>query len=322
MEDLFGSDSESVGDKSEAVEKQSKQLCTIDCPQYPHIPRDGKVRVSLLSGRSSELFLTLDHLLQMYFTRLATVFGMQQTPFHASSYTGADQEPVVKVDEFGQTKVRPAPVHMIRWRYTRNNKGDRIRQSNAKLVRWSDGALCLYVGDERFTVTESDLRVPYHLCTKSEGGLQSQGEISSRLMFQPTSKAAATRGAQKAAAADTLVVLTADAQMDYKARAEAREESERLNQGTTTSKKRRGGSVTRLDADFLEEGTDLGATKAHFRSKSALVREGSSSKRLMEIKAGRKKKKLRDDEEEDEGSDDSFIASEGEVSEESFTDEE
>lgn len=247
---------------------------------------------------------------------------MQQTPFHPNSYTGADQEPVVKIDEFGQSKVRPAPVHMIRWRYTRNNKGERVRQSNTKLVRWSDGTLCLYVGEERFTVTESDLRVPYHLVTKSADALQSQAEISSRLMFQPTSKAAASRGAQKATAADTLVVLTADAQMDYKARADAQEESDRLNQTTTPSKKRRGGSATRLDADFLEEGTDLGATKAHFRSRAALAREGASSKRLMEIKAGRKKRKLAEAEEDDESADDSFIASEGEVSEEDFSDEE
>lgn len=278
-----------------------------------------ELRISGFLLKSS--ILTLVRYLKMYFSRLATIFGMQQTPFHPSTYTGEDQAPMVKIDEFGHKKTRQAPEHIVRWRYARNNKGERIRQSNAKVVRWSDGTLCLYVGEECFTMTESSLRVPYRLCTKSETALQSQGEITSRLMFQPTSKAAASRGAQHSAAnIDQPIVLTHKVQAELRARVEAQEESNRLS--TQGTKKRRGGpSATRLDADFLEEGTDLGATKAAYKRGVAFSRERDSSKRLMDIKSGAKRRKVRE-EDSDEESDDSFVASDGEISDPSISDEE
>lgn len=259
----------------------------------------------------------------MYFSRIATVFGVQPAPFHVSSYTGADQEPSVKVDDFGQAKVRAAPIHVIRWRYSRNNKGQQVKQSNTKLVRWSDGTMCLYVGEERFVVSENALPVPYRLATASEDILQTQGELTSRMMFQPTSKAAAKRGAIRAGpVSDEPVVITSQAQAELKKRMEAEDEVSRMNQ--QAARKRRGGPggsfSGSLDADFLEEGTDIGATKAHFKNQAALAREKAHSKRLTEIKEGRKKKKLQEHEEESE--DDSFIASEGEPSEEDFSDEE
>ena len=254
---------------------------------------------------------------KMFFARLSTIFGVQQTPFHPNSYTGEDQEPIVKVDEFGQTKVRAAPTSVMRWRFTRNNKGEKIRQSNTKLVRWSDGTLCLYVGEERFAVTESELRVPYVLCTKSSQALHSDGVIGARMMFQPTSKAATQRGARRTTSGlDAPVVITPQVAVELKARADAQEEANRLNQ--QNARKRKGGpsgSASRLDADFLEEGTDLGATKAHFRSKAALARESVSSQRLMDIKAGRaaKRRKIHEEDDEEDGeSDNSFIAPEDE----------
>lgn len=252
----------------------------------------------------------------MYFSRLSTIFGVQQSPFHPNTYAGEDQKPVIKVDEFGQKKLRQAPAHIIRWRHTRNNKGEKVRQSNAKLVRWSDGALCLYVGEERFIVTESDLKVPYLLCTKSSAALHSQGSIAARLMFQPTSKSIASRGAHRAAPAlEQPVVITPNVQYELKARAEAQEESARLNQ--QSSKKRKSGPAVRLDADFLEEGSDIGATKAHYRSQAALVRERASSQRLMEIKSGNKRQKLSEYDDDDS---DSFIASEDEDSDHEISD--
>lgn len=227
------------------------------------------------------------------------------------------------MDDFGQTKVRQAPPHVVRWRWTRNNKGERIRQSNAKLVRWSDGTLCLYVGSERFSVTEGDLQVPYVLCTKSDSALQSQANISSRMMFQPTSKTAAQRGAHRATVGvDAPVVITPQVATELMSRAEAQEESIRLTQ--QSSRKRKSGP-TQLNADFLEEGnsSDIARTKAQFKLRMALAKEASSSRRLMDIKSGNKRRKLsEEDSEEGEESDNSFIASEDDEEDMDISDEE
>lgn len=317
---LFGDDSSDDGAPVEQGEKKRN----LNCPKYPKLKEDGKVReVKHFARVQNRSILTLIGNPQMYFTRIATVFGIQPKPFHPSSYDGSDQEPAVKVDDYGQTKYRAAPGHVIRWRHTRNNKGQSIKQSNAKLVRWSDGSLCLYVGSERFAVSEANLPMPYRLATASEESLQTQGEIPSRMMFQPTSKNAAKRGAMRATSgSDEPIIITSKAQTELKARMDAQDESIRLTQ--QASRKRRGGpggSYTGpMDAEFLEEGNDLGATKAHFKSRANLAREAANSKRLSEIKDGRKKQKVVEDEEESE--DDSFIASEGEPSEEDFSDEE
>ena len=68
--------------------------------------------------------------------------------------------------EIERTLFHHAPA-IIRWRYKRNknneilfdNKGKPIRESNARLVKWSDGSYQFIIGDESFEgqlVTSND----------------------------------------------------------------------------------------------------------------------------------------------------------------------
>ena len=40
----------------------------------------------------------------------------------------------------------------IRWRYSQDESANEVRESNARLVRWSDGSMSLYLGSEIFDI--------------------------------------------------------------------------------------------------------------------------------------------------------------------------
>lgn len=47
----------------------------------------------------------------------------------------------------------------IRWRTVFDDEGNAVQQSNARMVRWSDGSLSLYLGAEVFDVYRQPLQV-------------------------------------------------------------------------------------------------------------------------------------------------------------------
>ena len=58
----------------------------------------------------------------------------------------------------------PSPPHTlsqventIRWRYSQDEHGNDIRESNARIVRWSDGSMSLYLGSEIFDICRQPL---------------------------------------------------------------------------------------------------------------------------------------------------------------------
>ncbi|TNY24355.1 RNA polymerase-associated protein LEO1 [Rhodotorula diobovata] len=59
-------------------------------------------------------------------------------------------------DAASQDEVKPRTVpdeNVIRWRWTKDELGQAIKQSNARIVRWSDGTLSLQLGSELFDMT-------------------------------------------------------------------------------------------------------------------------------------------------------------------------
>ena len=52
MEDLFGSDDDSTDVKESSKEASAQKKVTVECPRYPRIQSDGKVRSSVLALRA------------------------------------------------------------------------------------------------------------------------------------------------------------------------------------------------------------------------------------------------------------------------------
>ncbi|THD24934.1 putative RNA polymerase-associated protein LEO1 [Fasciola hepatica] len=76
----------------------------------------------------------------------------------------------------------------IRWRYGRTPEGELVHESNARIVRWSDGSLSLHLGDEIFDIHKVDIQSDYNYLFIREGsGLQGQSSLRTKLTFRPHS---------------------------------------------------------------------------------------------------------------------------------------
>ena len=49
----------------------------------------------------------------------------------------------------------------IRWRYSTDESGNEVRESNARIVRWTDGSMSLYLGGEIFDIYKQSLQGEY-----------------------------------------------------------------------------------------------------------------------------------------------------------------
>lgn len=73
----------------------------------------------------------------------------------------------------------------IRWRYGRTPEGELVHESNARIVRWSDGSLSLHLGDEIFDIHKVDIQSDFNYLFIREGsGLQGQSSLRTKLTFR------------------------------------------------------------------------------------------------------------------------------------------
>lgn len=89
----------------------------------------------------------------------------------------------------------------IRWRNVVDAEGNEKRESNAKIVRWSDGrfgvfkknffwffnffSISLYLGKEIFEIETQHLMDHNHLYIRQGSALQAQSVFREKLIFRP-----------------------------------------------------------------------------------------------------------------------------------------
>ncbi|GAA5970079.1 hypothetical protein JCM3765_006094 [Sporobolomyces pararoseus] len=71
----------------------------------------------------------------------------------AGASQSQSQEDVKPKTGGGRSKTHLPDENVIRWRWTKDELGQYIKQSNARVVRWSDGSLSLQVGSELFDIS-------------------------------------------------------------------------------------------------------------------------------------------------------------------------
>jgi len=93
--------------------------------------------------------------------------------------------------------------NMIRWRYKEDAHGQRVPESNAKMVKWSDGSMMLMLGDEYIDVAAQDITAnqQYLFVRHKNQIIQGQARLGTRMMFQPTSLSSRSHLSLKAAVA-------------------------------------------------------------------------------------------------------------------------
>eukprot|EP01088_Endostelium_zonatum_P014500 TRINITY_DN3210_c0_g1_i3.p1 TRINITY_DN3210_c0_g1~~TRINITY_DN3210_c0_g1_i3.p1 ORF type:complete len:258 (-),score=95.10 TRINITY_DN3210_c0_g1_i3:81-854(-) len=82
------------------------------------------------------------------------------------------------------------PETIIRWRYTTDEHGNTIRESNAKFVRWSNGTIQLYIagGTEILDVDIKSTKQDHmQLFSMQSGIILCNGKLDNRMFFAPSS---------------------------------------------------------------------------------------------------------------------------------------
>lgn len=166
-EDMFG---ERDIDQSQKVQEEEfgHPLIEVTIPRYPpsHV-RDE-------DGRA-------------YFTRVPAFLTLDPHPFDAQKFVKERQE------GSSQGRLRLQNENTIRWKYGKDNQGRMTKQSNARFIKWDDGAMSLQVGNEMFDITEKPYQDAFLALSHPKNELlQTAAVLDTAMSLVPTSTASHT----------------------------------------------------------------------------------------------------------------------------------
>jgi RNA polymerase-associated protein LEO1 len=127
----------------------------------------------------------------LYGTRIPSSLLLQPIPFDPDLYA-VDTKPVISLNEAGKPVVTKTIHNAVRWRKSTDENGDLVKESNARIVNWSNGSMTLHVGSEVYEITVSDLPdfrdiyLRQRPDDRAVSFLQSHGIVSKKMSFNPT----------------------------------------------------------------------------------------------------------------------------------------
>ncbi|RNA34467.1 RNA polymerase-associated LEO1 isoform X1 [Brachionus plicatilis] len=125
---------------------------------------------------------------EVNFVKLPNFLSVEPKPFDPETYEDENPAKSDTLDEEGKTRVRLKVENTIRWKYEKDTDGNLMKQSNAKIVKWSDGSLSLYLGNEIFDVYKTAIQGNQnHLFVRQGNVLQGQTVFKTKLTFRPHS---------------------------------------------------------------------------------------------------------------------------------------
>lgn len=90
--------------------------------------------------------------------RMPNFVKVDSKPFHPDTYIGPEQDDE-ETQHIDSTRERSMTIklkveNMVRWRWTKDQNGVDQRQSNSRIIQWSDGSLSLRLGKELFDIKQ------------------------------------------------------------------------------------------------------------------------------------------------------------------------
>ncbi|KAJ3893333.1 Leo1-like protein-domain-containing protein [Lentinula edodes] len=113
--------------------------------------------------------------------RLPNFVRMDSKPFHTDTYVGPEQEEDDAIQQAETLREKSMSIKLkventMRWKWVKDEYGGDRRQSNSRIIRWSDGTMSLRLGRELFDITK-DIDTSGAIPRKSFGGSQSQSQL-------------------------------------------------------------------------------------------------------------------------------------------------
>lgn len=124
---------------------------------------------------------------EVHFVKLPNFLSVDCRPFDPEHYED-EIEDEDSLDEEGRARLKLKVENTIRWKIGFDEKGNTKRESNARIVKWSDGSMSLHLGSEIFDVYRQPLQGDFnHLFIRQGTGLQGQAVFRTKLSFRPHS---------------------------------------------------------------------------------------------------------------------------------------
>ncbi|KAG6850777.1 hypothetical protein H0H93_008815 [Arthromyces matolae] len=166
-DDLFGND--------EAVETRQLETTESPAPDFERLPSTERERRQALeyeeeeappeiASEMKEAHVSFPNLPvprgsdgANWVIRMPNFVKVDSKPFHPDTYVGPEQDD----EELGENirersmSIKLKVENTLRWRWTKDMNGSDRRQSNSRIVRWSDGTLSLRLGKELFDINQS-----------------------------------------------------------------------------------------------------------------------------------------------------------------------
>lgn len=128
----------------------------------------------------------------IHFVRFPNFVSVETRPFDPAVYEDEIEDDEL-MDEEGRTRMKLKVENTIRWKKYTDENGINITESNARLIKWSDGSLSMNLGSEIFDVHAMPLQGDHnHLFIRQGTGLQGQAVFKTKLTFRPHSTKSAT----------------------------------------------------------------------------------------------------------------------------------
>lgn len=191
----------------------------------------------------------------IHFVKLPNFLSVDTRPFDPETYEDEiDEEETL--DEEGRQRIKLKVSNTMRWREHMNDAGAMVRESNTRMVKWSDGSMSLHLGNEIFDVYRQPLHGDHnHLFIRQGTGLQGQVAFRTKLTFRPHSTESFTHKkmtmsladrSQKTAGIKILTQVGYDPDTDRMMN--LKKEEEKLRQAmrakTTVTKSKRGAAAS------------------------------------------------------------------------------
>lgn len=131
--------------------------------------------------------ITTDLGKELHFVKLPNFLSIDCRPFDAETYEDEIEDEDC-LDEEGRARLKLKVENTIRWRQSFDDQGKSVKESNARMVKWSDGSYSLHLGNEIFDVHKQPLQGDFnHLFIRQGTGLQGQAVFRTKLSFRPHS---------------------------------------------------------------------------------------------------------------------------------------
>ncbi|KAI0343082.1 Leo1-domain-containing protein [Trametopsis cervina] len=170
MEDLFGDDKDvdEVKHEGATTPASSEHVDGISSPERKH-------RAEMEYAEEDEPDPIVEEVLEasaqipnipvprstdgkLWVIRMPNFVKVDSKPFHPDTYIGPEEDDDVQPGESLREKsmsIKLKVENTVRWRWTKDEDGRDRRQSNSRVIRWSDGSMSLRLGKELFDITQT-----------------------------------------------------------------------------------------------------------------------------------------------------------------------